>query len=150
MMVKIGRNGFVKHGSRLLLGAFMLFAGIAHLTFGRKTFRAQVPNWVPMDKDQVVLLSGVVEIALGLLVILAGHRSRSIPWLLAIFLILVFPGNIAQYLNKRDAFGLDSDTARFIRLLFQPVLIYWALWSMEALPSKNGTQLLLRSKSDKN
>jgi len=134
-MARTNKLGMVKHGARLLLGTFMLFAGIAHLTFARRAFRAQVPDWLPMDKDRVVVLSGVVEIGLGLLIIFAGHRSRSIPWLLAIFFVLVFPGNIAQYLNHRDAFGLDSDTARLARLFFQPVLIYWALWSMGAIPS---------------
>lgn len=44
----------------------MAFAGTSHLTFARKGFRAQVPPWVPIDTDDVVLLSGAVEIALGL------------------------------------------------------------------------------------
>jgi uncharacterized membrane protein len=52
--------------------------------------------------------------------------------LLAAFFVAVFPGNIAQYVNKRDGFGLNSDTKRFVRLLFQPVLVAWALWSTAA------------------
>lgn len=138
-MRKTKKLGVLKHGARLLLGTFMLLAGIGHLTFARRAFRAQVPDWLPMNKDRVVVLSGVVEIGLGLLIIFAGHRSRSIPWLLAIFFVLVFPGNIAQYLNHRDAFGPNSDSARLTRLFFQPVLIYWALWSMGAIPSSAKT-----------
>ncbi len=52
--------------SRVLLGAFLTFAGTSHLTFARKDFQAQVPDWVPLDKDLIVLLSGDVEISLGL------------------------------------------------------------------------------------
>ncbi|KGE12984.1 hypothetical protein [Sphingobacterium deserti] len=119
--------------ARVILGLFMLFAGIGHLTFARTTFQAQVPDWVPMDKDMVVVLSGIVEISLGLLIIIWGHRYKAIPWLLALFFIAVFPGNIAQYVNERDGFGLNTEGARLLRLFFQPVLILWALWSMGAI-----------------
>ena len=122
-----------QHTARIILGLFMLFAGIGHLTFARTTFQAQVPDWVPMDKDSVVLLSGIVEIGLGLLIITLGHRYKAIPWLLALFFIAVFPGNIAQYVNERDGFGLNTEAARLLRLFFQPVLILWALWSMGAI-----------------
>ena len=115
---------------RMLLAAFMIFAGFSHLTFNRIDFQAQVPDWVPLSKDLVVIVSGVVEMALGLgLAIWKKERVR-IGWALALFFVLVFPGNIAQYLDGKDAFGaLNSDKARLIRLFFQPVLIAWALWS---------------------
>ena len=114
----------------MLLAAFMIFAGFSHLTFNRIDFQAQVPDWVPLSKDLVVIVSGVVEMALGLgLAIWKKERVR-IGWALALFFVLVFPGNIAQYLDGKDAFGaLNSDKARLIRLFFQPVLIAWALWS---------------------
>jgi len=115
---------------RILLAVFMIYAGFSHLTFNRIDFQAQVPDWVPLSKDLVVILSGVVEMALGLgLAIWKNERAR-IGWVLALFFVLVFPGNIAQYLDGKDAFGaLNSDKARLIRLFFQPVLIAWALWS---------------------
>jgi uncharacterized membrane protein len=114
--------------ARLALGSFLLFAGIAHLTFARHTFRAQVPTWLPVDADFVVLASGVVEILLGsALLLLSRHRVR-LGWLTAVFFILVFPGNINQFVTHADAFGLVSDQARAIRLLFQPLLVVWALW----------------------
>jgi uncharacterized membrane protein len=73
-------------------------------------------------------VSGIVEIALGLsLLILWRYRTR-IGWVVAAFFVAVFWGNISQYLNGVDAFGLDSDAARAIRLVFQPVLVAWALW----------------------
>lgn len=96
-------------------------------------FQAQVPDWVPMSKDVVVILSGIVEMVLGLGIVFLKKYRVHFGWALAIFFVLIFPGNIAQYLNHTDAFGaLDSDRARLIRLFFQPVLIIWALWSSGA------------------
>ncbi len=115
---------------RLLLALFMIYAGFSHLTFNRIEFQAQVPDWVPLSKDLVVILSGIVEIILGLGLAFWKKQRASFGWALAIFFILVFPGNIAQYQDGKDAFGaLDSDLSRLIRLFFQPVLIVWALWS---------------------
>lgn len=124
-------NKFQK-GARIALGLFMVLAGIGHLTFQRKEFQAQVPNWVPIDKDSTVLLSGVAEIALGLAMLFYKKERPKVGIALALFYIAVFPGNIAQYLNQRDAFGLNSDKARLARLFFQPVLVAWALWSTGA------------------
>ena len=117
---------------RLVLGLFMIFAGIAHLTFARAEFQAQVPTWVPVPVDLVVLASGVVEIALGAAMIVVRKRRAVVGLLLAAFFVAVFPGNIAQWVHHRDAFGLNSDRARLVRLFFQPVLIAWALWSTGA------------------
>nr|WP_254596887.1 hypothetical protein [Flavobacterium sp. 28A] len=111
----------------------MIFAGYSHLTFNRIDFQAQVPDWVPLSKDLVVLLSGVIEIGLGLILLFWKQQSVTIGWFLAVFFVLVFPGNIAQYMDGKDAFGaLNSDGARLARLFFQPVLIIWALWSSGA------------------
>lgn len=119
--------------ARLALGGALTFAGIAHLTVGREEFLAQVPPWLPADADAVVLVSGWVEIALGLALLLVPARHRGlVGWMVAGLFVAVFPGNISQYLTGTDAFGLDSDRARAIRLLFQPLLVLWALWSTEA------------------
>jgi uncharacterized membrane protein len=118
---------------RIILAIAMIYAGISHLSFNRIDFQAQVPNWVPLSKDLVVILSGIVEVVLGLGLALWNARRQQFGWALALFFILIFPGNISQYLNDTDAFGvLNSDKARLIRLLFQPVLIAWALWSSGA------------------
>lgn len=117
---------------RIILGAFMLLAGIGHLTFQRTEFLAQVPHWLPNNPgfmDFVVVSSGVVEIGLGLAMIFWVKQKVKVGIVLAIFYVLVFPGNISQYTNGIDAFGLDTDLKRLIRLFFQPVLILWALWS---------------------
>ncbi len=119
-----------RQAARGLLGAMLVFAGTSHLTFARRDFQAQVPPWVPVDPDAVVLASGVVEIALGTTVALApAGRRRLIGAGAALFFIAVFPGNIAQYRQRRDAFGLDTDRKRALRLLGQPLLVAWAWWS---------------------
>ena len=115
---------------RILLAIIMIYAGFSHLTFNRIDFQAQVPDWIPIGKDLVVILSGIVEIALGIALAFWKKERIRIGWTLALFFVLVFPGNIAQYLDGKDAFrALNSDNARLIRLFFQPVLIAWALWS---------------------
>ncbi|MDJ1497913.1 hypothetical protein QNI19_33540 [Cytophagaceae bacterium DM2B3-1] len=120
---------------RILLGLNLAFAGIGHLTWARVEFLAQVPTWLPMNGDLVVILSGIVEVALGLALIFLGKYRTLVGWIVALFFVLVFPGNISQYVNKIDAFGLNSDKARLIRLFFQPILVIWALWSTGAWSS---------------
>ena len=119
---------------QVALGATLAFAGVSHLTFQREEFTAQVPPWVPLDTDLVVLASGVVEIALGagLLSTWVQPRRAVLGAVVATFFVAVFPGNIAQLTERRDAFGLDSDTKRFVRLLFQPLLVVWALGATDA------------------
>lgn len=118
---------------RILLGLFMVLASIGHLTFSRMEFQAQVPNWIPLSKDLVVIISGIIELGFGLAMIFWRKERIRIGIALAVFYLLIFPGNIAQYINRVNAFGLNTDQARLIRLLFQPVLIWWALWSTGAL-----------------
>ncbi|MBR6250796.1 MAG: hypothetical protein IKR17_06330 [Bacteroidales bacterium] len=123
---------YVKTFIRILLGLFMTYAGVSHLTIARQEFVAQVPTWLqfsPGFTDFVVLASGVVEIALGLGMLFLWKKKAIVGALLALFYVLIFPGNINQYVNDIDAFGLDTEQARLIRLFFQPLLIFFALWS---------------------
>lgn len=114
--------------ARLLLGTALIFAGTGHLSFARQEFQAQVPDWVPLDPDFVVVASGVVEVALGVALLIP--RIAPVAGLVAAaFFIAIFPGNISQYVTGTDAFGLNSDEARLIRLFFQPLLVVWALWA---------------------
>ena len=121
---------------RVLLGAGLLLAGTGHLTFQRQEFQAQVPLWVPLDADFVVLASGVVELLLGAALLFLGRWRVVVGLTVAAFFVAVFPGNVAQYVEHRSAFGLDTDQARFIRLFFQPLLVLWALWSTGAWRDK--------------
>lgn len=124
----------VRRVAQVALGAAMLFAGTGHLTFARKEFQAQVPPWVPLDPDLVVLASGVVELAVGAALVITWRQpARALVGVAtALLFVAVFPGNVAQYTEGRDAFGLDTDRARLVRLFFQPVLIVWALWATRA------------------
>jgi len=126
----------IRTAFQLALGAALTYAGITHLTTSRTEFQAQVPTILASQADFVVIASGVVEILLGLsLIFLFKHRTR-IGWITAAFFIAIFPGNISQYINGTDAFGLDTDQARLTRLFFQPLLVIWALWSTGAWKSR--------------
>ena len=114
---------------RVLLGSAMVGAGVLHLTTQRQEFQSQVPDWFPLDEDLTVIGSGLVEMALGGVFVALPQHRRTIGALLAAFFVAILPGNIAQYVDGTDAFGLDTDRARFIRLFFQPLLVLWALWA---------------------
>lgn len=126
------RTTMVQTAFRWLLGAALLFAGTSHLTWARSEFQAQVPRWLPLPADFVVVASGFVELALGGALIALSRYRTVVGWIVAAFFVAIFPGNISQYVERVDAFGLNSDQARAIRLLFQPLLVVWALWSTGA------------------
>ena len=129
---------FLRKAAQILLGGALTYAGITHLTTNRTEFQAQVPTWVPLSADFVVLASGVVEIALGIGLASLQYR-RQVGWITAAFFVAIFPGNISQYVNGIDAFGLDTDQARLTRLFFQPLLVLWALWATGVLRKKSST-----------
>ena len=139
---------FLKAAARVTLGLALVYAGFSHLTFARQEFQAQVPTWLPLDADFVVLASGVVEIALGLALFTRGRVAAIAGLTTAAFFIAIFPGNINQYVEGIDAFGLDTDNARLVRLFFQPLLVIWALWSSSSIAYlKDLRDNLTRSKS---
>ena len=120
----------VRTVARFALGGALVFAGTGHLTTQREEFRAQVPEWFPVDEDAVVVVSGVVELLLGTALIVVGRRRAPVVGVIAAgFFVAIFPGNIAQWVEGKDGFGLDTDAKRFVRLFFQPLLVAWALWS---------------------
>ena len=121
-----GTRATVRTVGRLLLGVVLLVAGVGHFV-NTEEFYGQVPDWLPLDAELVVLSSGVVELVLGL-ALLVGRHQVAVGWVVAAFFVAVFPGNVSQYVTGSDAFGLQSDRSRLIRLFFQPVLVVWALW----------------------
>lgn len=134
----------VRFTLRVILGGALIIAGIGHLSFARNDFQAQVPDWIGIDKDFVVIVSGLVEIALGSALIVAQKRRSLIGLIAGLFFIAVFAGNISQFIDGHAAFGLNSDSARRNRLFFQPVLVAWAWWSTNAfaiLAKNRGTQV---------
>jgi len=118
--------------ARVALGLALVGAGTSHLTVARDEFQAQVPSWFPVDEDVTVLASGVVEIVLGGSLVALSRWKVAVGLVVAAFFVAIFPGNIGQWLEGKDGFGLDSDEKRFGRLFFQPVLVAWALWSTGA------------------
>ena len=123
---------YLRNMGQVILGIALTYAGTTHLTSSRQEFQAQVPTWLPLDADFVVIASGIVEISLGLALLTLWRYRSQVGLIVAIFFVLIFPGNINQYVNGIDAFGLDTDQARLTRLFFQPVLVAWALWSTGA------------------
>lgn len=119
--------------ARVALGLALVGAGISHLTVAREEFQAQVPSWFPVDEDVTVLASGAVEIALGGSLVVLSRWRVAVGLVAAAFFVVIFPGNVGQWLEGKDGFGLDTDAKRFVRLFFQPVLVAWALWSTGAL-----------------
>lgn len=117
-----------RHIARIALGLVLLVAGVSHLTVARAAFVAQVPRWLPLPVDFVVVASGVVEIVLGLSLLVLLRYRVVVGFVVAAFFVAIFPGNIEQFASGTNSFGLDTDAARFIRLLFQPLLVIWALW----------------------
>jgi uncharacterized membrane protein len=112
-----------------LMGAFYLFAGITHFT-SPGFFRQIVPPYLPAA-GLLVALSGVAEILLGILVTIPATR-RMAAWGIIALLIAVYPANIHQALANPtlvDApawMGQPSQTALWVRLPLQFVLMYWA------------------------
>ena len=134
----------ITRAPQMVLGFALAYAGIGHLTTSRTEFQAQVPTVFTDYADFVVLASGVVEIALGVGLFALWKYRVQIGWLAAAFFVAIFRGNISQYVNGVDAFGLDTDTKRLVRLFFQPLLVAWALLSTGAWGSwrNKGSQRL--------
>jgi uncharacterized membrane protein len=138
----------IRNLGQALLGAVLTFAGITHLTVARSEFQAQVPGWFPLPADFVVLASGVVEISLGVALLTVWRQPARgfLGAVAALFFVVIFPGNVAQWLEHKDGFGLDTDTKRLVRLFFQPLLVLWALAATSAISTLR-SRLAGRSKA---
>ncbi|MEO8263495.1 MAG: hypothetical protein ABI566_13085 [Pseudolysinimonas sp.] len=123
----------VREIGRVALGVFLIGAGLLHLTLWRQAFQAQVPPWVPLEKDFVVLASGVVEIVLGVaIIVLRGRLRLAIGWIVGAYFVAIFPGNISQLVESIETQGVEGSVQWIVRLFFQPLLVAWALWSTGA------------------
>lgn len=133
-------SGVTRTIGRILLGVFLVSAGVGHLTILREAFQAQVPPWLPLDIDFVVVASGIVEILFGLSVLFLRRYRMIVGWALALFFLAIFPGNISQFFVHTNAEGWNNPMAIVlgVRLLFQPALVAWALWSTGAWKTRRG------------
>lgn len=122
--------------ARWLLAALLVTAGVGHLTTLRRGFRIAVPDWATTvlrtDKDTIVVVSGVVEVMLGLALVLLPRERTRVGLAVAAFFVAVFPGNVHQWRTGASAPGLDTDRRRLGRLFLQPVLVAWAVWAGRA------------------
>jgi uncharacterized membrane protein len=125
----------IKRIPQSILGLALIFTGVGHMTTRRLEFQAQVPTQLKQWANEVVLISGVVEIALGIALLVLWKYRVLVGWTVALFFVAIFWGNISQFVNGVDAFGLDTDTKRLVRLFFQPLLVMWALLSTGAWSS---------------
>jgi uncharacterized membrane protein len=130
--------------ARWALAALLVVAGASHLTWGRRGYRIVVPDWATRllrtDKDTIVVASGVVELMLGGALVALPAERRRVGWVVAAFFVAVFPGNVHQWRTGRSAPMLRTDRARFVRLLLQPLLVVWALWSADGLTAGRRTR----------
>jgi uncharacterized membrane protein len=131
-----GRQRPVRLVLRLALAAFLAVAGVGHFT-RTEEFLAQVPSYLPAP-TLLVLVSGVVELALAAALVLLPRRRAAVGVVVLLFFLAVLPGNIAQYTEARDAFGLDTDMARLVRVLLSPLLWLWALVATDLWPRPRG------------
>lgn len=127
---------YLKLALRLLMALLLMYAGVGHLSFAREKFELVVPYYLRFSNgfvDFLVLGSGLVEIAFALG--LCFSPRKYLPYIglaLAVFYVLVFPGNVHQYMHSIDIPPLlASEQARFIRLFLQPVLIVWAIYACD-------------------
>ncbi|MDR7111520.1 putative membrane protein [Microbacterium trichothecenolyticum] len=127
--------------ARWALATLLAAAGASHLMWGRRGYRIVVPDWATRlfhtDKDTIVVASGVVELMLGSALVALPAERRRVGWAVAAFFVAVFPGNVHQWRTGRSAPMLRTDRARFVRLLLQPLLVGWALWSTSGTPGSS-------------
>ncbi len=121
----------VKTLSKILFGLFFITAGVMHFV-SPDFFVRIMPPYLPWHLE-IVYLSGVIEIALGLLLWIPKF-TRLAAWGLIALLIAVFPANIHMFQNQ-DVYTELSATGHSIRLLLQGVLILWAYWYTRPTPS---------------
>jgi uncharacterized membrane protein len=111
--------------SRRLLAAFFALSGTLHFVIPR-SYEAIVPRGIPAK--EAVAISGVAEIAGGLMVLHPASRRLGRWWLLAL-LLAVFPANVHMAVNPEQIHGLDLNKiprwALWARLPLQPLAMLW-------------------------
>lgn len=124
----------VRIAVRGLLALF--FLGVAYGHFAQpETFLDIMPGWVPWPAT-VILLTGIAEAAgaIGLLQWRSASLRRAAGWGLALYSLCVWPANINHLLiDMASQDGGMGMSYHVVRNLMQPVVIWLALWSSEAI-----------------
>jgi len=119
----------VSTAKRVLLwpmAAIYIVSGINHF-INADAYIAIMPGYLPWH-SQLVLLSGMAELTLGIGVLVPATRVAA-AWGIILLLIAIFPANLYVAINDLPYVGDEPNTAaNWIRLPFQLVLIAWAYW----------------------
>jgi len=116
-----------RRAARLGMAIAMAFAGASHLVLATP-FIQHLPPWVPL-RVEIVLISGLVEIALGLALLLRPPTRRRVGVALALYLVAVLPGNVYVAVFDVEVDGQPGGAYPWVRLPLQLLFIAWALWS---------------------
>jgi uncharacterized membrane protein len=116
---------------RLAMALALFFVGADHwLNPGR--YLAMMPPWIPLHLE-LVLFAGAAEIAGGAGLLIPRLR-RLAGVMLALYFVAVFPANLHNALNCLSVEGLpQAGRYYWLRLPFQPLAIWWALYSTELI-----------------
>ena len=116
---------------RWVMAAFYLLAGLLHLR-SPEAFLPIVPDWAPSPRE-LVLFTGVCELA-GATALLMPRFRRFAGVTLALYAVCVFPANIKHAVYHIDVAALPSGLGYHVpRLMFQPVLVWWALFCADVV-----------------
>ena len=110
---------------RFLAGPFFIFAGVMHFVIPR-TYESICPDWLPRPREMVIA-SGVAEIAGGLALMAPGDRVRRAgAWWTVATMAAVFPANVHMALHPGD-YPQIPRAALYARLPVQALFIAWAI-----------------------
>lgn len=114
----------VKTILQYVLALFMVAAGVNHFLKPRMYMRI-MPPYLPRPRE-LVLLSGVAEVLLGIF-LLVPATTRLAAWGLVALFVAVFPANVYMAQHP-EQFRKIPRALLWARLPLQVVLIAWALW----------------------
>ena len=111
-----------------------VIVGIKHFT--NTDFFVNIVPSIINYKEEVVLVSGLIEVILGIL-LLFNQTRKFAAWGIILLLIAVFPANIYLYLSEtaRDTLSISKNQALY-RLPFQIPLMIISYWHSKEIHSK--------------
>lgn len=121
----------LRDSARIGFGLALAIAGLTHF-LSPTPFVQHMPAWVPA-RLELVYATGVLEIFGGTALAFWPRYRREIAVLVSLYLLAVFPGNIYVAIANIDVKGQPEGIYPWIRLPFQALFIWWALWSSDAL-----------------
>jgi uncharacterized membrane protein len=125
------RLNVIRAAMRWVMAIFYAAAGIAHLVAPDKLL-AITPSWVPFA-PQIIFATGLCELA-GAVALVTTPLRRGAGFALAVYAICVWPANFKHAIDGIDLPHIaNSWLYHGPRLVFPPVLVWWALFSAEII-----------------